>query len=126
VVNFGELLGPAVTVTASGSYRPADETQRCPKLVLASIERGALNAWGLRIPLPIRCASRLMACSSPNTDPCVPWKLQPQLLPTTCRGQGQVEVGYLDSELRIFRASNGSISLQVRQDRLQALLGWRQ
>lgn len=55
MVNFGELLGSQVTVTASGSYRAADEEQqRCPKLVLASIQGGALNAWGLQIPLPIR------------------------------------------------------------------------
>lgn len=54
VTNFGQLLGSVVTVTASGSYRAADEQQQCPKRVLASIERGALTAWGLTIPLPIR------------------------------------------------------------------------
>jgi hypothetical protein len=40
------------------------------------------------------------------------------------RGSGSVEVAYLDPELRIFRAPNGSLSVQVRQDRLPALLGW--
>ncbi|KAL4451569.1 hypothetical protein ABPG75_007231 [Micractinium tetrahymenae] len=106
VVNRGELLGPAVTVTASGSYEPvpgetggssssgssgggsgsaARTAGRCPVLVRASIEGGALEAWGARLPLPIR-------------------------------GSGLVEVAYLDSQgLRIFRATNGSLSLQMRE-----------
>lgn len=35
-----------------------------------------------------------------------------------------MEVAYLDPDIRVFRATNGSISVQVRQDRLPELLGW--
>lgn len=92
VVNYGELLGSSVFATASGSYQAADEERLCPKLVRASIERGALSVWGLEIPLPIR-------------------------------GQGLVYVAYLDDQMRIFQATNGSLSVQVRQDLLPKLLG---
>jgi hypothetical protein len=54
LVNFGELLGGRVSVTARGSYSAADERARCPKLVRASIEGGALRAGSLEVPLPIR------------------------------------------------------------------------
>lgn len=106
VVNRGELLGTAVAVTASGSYEPVQgeassgggggpaggggwsrraASGRCPALVRASIEGGALEAWGARLPLPIR-------------------------------GSGLVEVAYLDPQgLRIFRAINGSVSVQMRE-----------
>ena len=40
-----------------------------------------------------------------------------------CRGSGLVYVAYLDPSLRIFQASNGSLSLQVRQQELARLLG---
>jgi hypothetical protein len=40
-----------------------------------------------------------------------------------CRGSGLVYVAYLDPSLRIFKASNGSLSLQVRQKELARLLG---
>lgn len=106
VVNRGELLGPAVVATAGGSYEPVDRSSssgsggkgtstkggsgskssnRCPILVRASIEGGSLQAWGQEVALPIR-------------------------------GSGLVEIAYLDaSGLRIFRATNGSISVQMRQ-----------
>ncbi|KAL4428841.1 hypothetical protein ABPG77_005279 [Micractinium sp. CCAP 211/92] len=110
VVNRGELLGGSVRVTASGSYEPVPRdgpssgigssrpggsgsggdsgraaAGRCPVLVRASIEGGELQAGGARLPLPIG-------------------------------GSGLVEVAYLDPQgLRIFRAVNGSVSVQMRE-----------
>ena len=54
VVNRGQLLGEGLSVSAAGSYAPADTATRCPKLVRASIEAGCLQAWGREIQLPIR------------------------------------------------------------------------
>ncbi|PRW05882.1 Metallo-dependent phosphatase [Chlorella sorokiniana] len=142
VVNRGELLGPAVALTAAGSYAPVADGEtaapsstgssvkqqrsragasssssrsrsngsgssraaagsrgaaRCPVLVRASIEGGAVEAWGARLHLPIR-------------------------------GSGLVSAAYLDRDLRVFRAPNGSVSVQVRQSELAQLLGsrWQQ
>lgn len=65
---------------------------------------------------------------TPACPPTPPPDCLPPPRATACapcgRGEGVVEVAYLDSDLRIFRAPNGSLSVQVRQDRLPALLGW--
>ena len=54
VINRGQLLGAQLSVSAAGSYEPADAATRCPKLVRASIEGGCLQAWGRELKLPIR------------------------------------------------------------------------
>lgn len=43
---------------------------------------------------------------------------------TCCRGKGLVDVAFLDHDMRVFRSTNGSLSVQVRQDKLPQLLGW--
>lgn len=89
-----------------------------------------------------RAVRRPRLCPRPHAASCPPlpllWCLPfdatlPLLFPLplclflTSRGSGLVEVAYLDADLRIFRALNGSLSLQVRRAQAPRLLGaaWR-
>jgi hypothetical protein len=106
VVNSGEVLGAALTVTASGTYSPRGaprETPRetpwtkSPELKFTPVEvdvqiaGGALRAFGRELPLPIR-------------------------------GAGVFTIAYLDDDVRVFR-SGKAVSVQVRAAALPRLLG---
>ncbi len=56
VVNSGEVLGAALTVTASGTYSPRGAPRETPVEVDVLIADGALRAFGRELPLPIRGA----------------------------------------------------------------------
>eukprot|EP00929_Paragymnodinium_shiwhaense_P114478 TRINITY_DN82887_c0_g1_i1.p1 TRINITY_DN82887_c0_g1~~TRINITY_DN82887_c0_g1_i1.p1 ORF type:complete len:281 (-),score=39.25 TRINITY_DN82887_c0_g1_i1:213-1055(-) len=55
VINYGEVLGPAMHFTAEGRFEEVDKTvTRCPKDYDVFVESGGITAFGLRIPLPIK------------------------------------------------------------------------
>ncbi|GBF91172.1 metallo-dependent phosphatase [Raphidocelis subcapitata] len=58
-LNKVEFFGGGLYVTAAGTYEPLDPSGGAgPQAVRADIERGALHAFGLDIPLPIRGSGR--------------------------------------------------------------------
>jgi hypothetical protein len=54
VLNIGEIFGPAVQVSAVGSYTPTNSNTTLPKEIDVTITGGEINAWGNRIALPIK------------------------------------------------------------------------
>jgi hypothetical protein len=93
-LNFGEIAGPAVTVSAAGTYSPTDPKDNAlPKEVDVEITGGEVRAWGGTVPLPIR-------------------------------GTGKFWIEYLDDAgIRVFRSTGGGLTMQVRQDVLRRLRG---
>lgn len=71
------------------------DSSNTPVEIEATVEKGALHLFGLRIPLPIK-------------------------------GSGKVNLVYIDNKSKIMRIFNsqGSISVQVREDWLQNQLQW--
>lgn len=55
-----------------------------------TITGGEINAWGNRIPLPIK-------------------------------GNGKFYIDYVDDTIRVFRSTNGGLTVQVREDKLEKL-----
>ncbi len=90
VLNSGEIVGPAIQVSAVGSYTPTNSSTTLPKEVDVTITGGEINAWGKRIPLPIS-------------------------------GRGKFFIEYLDDTIRVFRSTNGGLTVQMREDKLAIL-----
>ena len=91
VLNSGEILGPSITVSATGKYSPTDASATTlPKEIDVMISGGQLDIWGREIKLPIR-------------------------------GKGKFFIEYVDDAVRVFRSTGGGISVQVREDVLEKL-----
>jgi len=54
VVNVGQIMGEAVFISVEGAVSEQSLSDTTPKYYTADIQRGALNAFGLRFPLPIK------------------------------------------------------------------------
>ena len=134
VENFGEVFGPSVFVTASGTYQPVDEGQARPTLPLllsVEVQGGALHVQGARLPLPIRCVRAWeRGCrrggGAGGAGGGRRRRTTARLHARFRRGQGKVHLQYADPELRVWSASRdiaaGSLTVQVREDRLAELL----
>ena len=119
VLNFGEVAGSRVFVTAEGVYEP-QASRYFEGFVQFSrrLQAFASARWSYCSACPPQDASS-------STPKAIDVRIDGGALhlfgtrvPLPIRGRGSFEVAYLDDTLRIFRSPNGSVSVQVREDML--------
>lgn len=97
-LNFGQIIGDDLYITAEGVYTPRPKEKRknsllLPVIVDVEIKGGCLHLWNKKISLPIQ-------------------------------GRGSFSILYLDDVLRVFKSNttSGSLSVQMKKEVLDRML----